>query len=383
LPKAPPFQFASRGTADTPEAKIPQSCRLAVCYANSSAHTGAGHMMRLFAIAQTLTHRGYRVVFLSKFCATNISKKLIKEGFAIEYCKGQNFALDPLVVESAPDVLIIDDYHISADEWQSLKTRRLNRDAYQLVVLDDALDDFALAADIVVNASPTANVGDYKKRNTDAVLCLGIQYTPLRQEFRVARYHAFESRQHLLITLGGTDVKNMSFDLAHRLLRALPNASICVLLGAVSDDQLAKYKVLSAQYSNLDIKHNLDNVAELMSGSRLAISAAGGTLSELACMGVPTIALVSVDNQIAALKSEYNGISYVAIDVRCFELDGSADKTVQDPYLFEIIGKAVQLWHKSCSLESMSQSARQLIDARGCERIVDVIDASVESRGIN
>jgi UDP-2,4-diacetamido-2,4,6-trideoxy-beta-L-altropyranose hydrolase len=308
-----------------------------VFYANASSTIGAGHVMRLLAIAQTFINRGIKVTFASCECPDYLQDRLQQEGF---------------------------EFVLLADAL--------------LVNVDDDTHQQPLLSSIIITPSASASKQRYKKRAPGAMLCLGPEFTLLRQEFMQQAYTNLNQRKKILITLGGADVKNMSYVLALSLLKRVSNSTqIQVLLGGLHSSGAKALQELRQQYSNLHIVEQSQNVAQIMMQSGLAISAAGGTLGELASMGTPAIALVSADNQQAVFTSPHADTWYSVVDVRQYNGHSDSNNIVSlnthfNTQLIEkITTQADELWRDLCKRERMSNQARQLIDGLGCRRIVE------------
>ncbi|MCL2913062.1 UDP-2,4-diacetamido-2,4,6-trideoxy-beta-L-altropyranose hydrolase [Shewanella corallii] len=334
-----------------------------VCYGNSSATLGSGHMMRMLAIVSWADKTNWRISFCGKYCHPAMAARLANMGFGFtELSEPLNIAQ---LEAMKADAIIIDDYFLSPAEWQTLV--RLN---CVKLALDDAIDSHPLPVDLVVNPAPNMSEADYRPRTAEASLLLGPSYTLLRPEFGKVADVEYQDRQGVLITLGGADVKQMALPLASSICELLQDADITVLLGSLNHAKLPALKALAAQYPRLTVLEHCDRVAEVMSGMALAISAAGGTLGELAAMGVPTLALCSVDNQTPALSSPLLNTWYRALDVRAYgQQDAAGDQLIME----QIREQVSDLWHKPCLRQDMSRFARQLIDVQGCSRILEAL----------
>jgi UDP-2,4-diacetamido-2,4,6-trideoxy-beta-L-altropyranose hydrolase len=339
-----------------------------VFYANNSHEVGAGHIMRLYALAQAAQDR-FEILFIYKECTSNLIKKLHDEGFATQKISSP-LQHDELASLNASAVFI-DDYYLTACEWKTIA----NIGCF-VVALDDEINTDALLADLVINPAPNTNLAEYKKRAPMAAFCFGPQFTYLRREFSNCRFVPLQSRDIILLTLGGTDSKSLALPLCKALL-ALPNKfKIQLLLGKAHQDQ-TELEQLQTQFPNFCIVSNPPSVAKHMMQAGLAVSAAGGTLGELASLGVPILALVTVDNQLPTLISAHAESWYRAIDFRHFD---AADETSQhNIQLLKIMTEMVQdLWRDNCSRLYMSEHGRQLVDSQGCQRVIDKLNDCLE-----
>lgn len=326
--------------------------------------------MRLYALAQA-GQAFFDICFIYKTCSLPLLEKLHQANFNTQQVAAP-LSKDELLPH-AFTAIIVDDYHLTKDEW--LQLNQLNT---VIVKLDDALDSQPILADFVINPAPNVNLAEYQQRAPNATFCLGPQYTYLRKEFAEQHYTSIAKRQKLLITLGGTDPKSLALPLSTAIVDALPEAHVCLLIGKVHQQQLA-LEQLARQHKNFSIICNPSSVAQIMMQSGLAISAAGGTLGELASQGVPTLALVTVDNQLPALCSPPNNTWYYAIDARASH-SAQGDTQINNDLLSKIKVNAVNLWHDKCFRQGMSDSARQLIDSEGCQRVIKKMIDSIQQK---
>lgn len=326
--------------------------------------------MRLLAIAQaTRVEANIRVSFACYECPEYLRSRLVQEGFGFVALASSYNTSDIAALKA--DVLFIDDYKVQDTQWQMFA-----RSGALLVNIDDDTHSKPLYGDLIINASANAQHSAYALRAPKAMLCLGPEFTLLRQEFSEQVVIPLANRQQVLITLGGADVKNMTYPLALSLLQKLPNkVAVCALIGGLQNSSTQKLHDLTRQYSNLQVIQQSDCVAKLMMSSGLAISAAGGTLGELASMGTPAIALVSVDNQKAALTTPPPYRWYQAVDVREFHASAPEQWHVSSnaALVDRITTTAEHLFTDMTKRQHMSEQATQLVDGKGCNRIVQKI----------
>jgi UDP-2,4-diacetamido-2,4,6-trideoxy-beta-L-altropyranose hydrolase len=334
-----------------------------VFYGNASTTLGAGHLSRLLALAASFSSTGsQRICFYCKECPQSLAERINAAGFSLKQAPA---VLTTDALRSLnPQLLLIDDYHLNAEEWLQIAAAKV-----PVIVIDDQVSATAFYADLVINPAPQATVTDYKMRTQAQLFCLGPAFTILRPEFSVTMPVSIELRQRLLVTLGGADVKQLALPLSQALLQRFitPCPEICLVLGSMNISALPELQQLTATYPQFRVEINSNQMATLMANSGLAIAAAGGTLGELAAMTVPTLALICVDNQLPALTSPLAGGWYQAIDLR--QLKPQKQSTVP-PEINTLADKAFTLWQDLTLRTVMSQLASQIVDTKGCERIV-------------
>jgi len=105
-----------------------------------------------------------------------------------------------------------------------------------------------------------------------------------------------------------------------------------------------------------ELVHNPPSVAEALAGATLVVTAAGGTLGELAAMGLPALALVVVDNQAAA----FDGCPYPVLDARAGPPEDLGQR-VRD-----LLGDAE-------ALRRIAAHAHAIVDGLGPKRILEAM----------
>ncbi|CAM4184658.1 hypothetical protein [Shewanella denitrificans] len=247
-----------------------------------------------------------------------------------------------------------------------------------LVKLDDFLDNSHIFADLIVNPSPNYGAAEYALRAPNAFYCLGPSYTFLRKEFSICCLTPLAARDSVLVTLGGTDSQLLAYPISKAINELQLACKVILLLGNSHKEQ-AKLNKLVEQYPLFSIVYRPISVADIMINCGLAIAVAGGTLGELASLGVPTLALITVDNQLSALTSPLNNTWYTATDVRHFNAQVSR-LDANEALLSEIKTEVEMLWHDKCLRNKMSNFARRLVDSQGCMRVVEQIKIGLKQK---
>ena len=189
----------------------------------------------------------------------------------------------------------------------------------------------------------------------------------LRDEFRVTADALLPvtERQRILITLGGADVLSLSLPIAKLVLSLLPAVTVDLVLGgqvgaAVVDEAIA----LASQRPRLHIHRRVRFMAPLMRAAGLSIATASSTMGELASQGVPALVCVCADNQRAAMSSTLCGSWYECVDLRGYSRQDNLE---------DLARLLVSLWTDVTRRETMSRTARLLVDGEGTDRILRAI----------
>jgi len=209
----------------------------------------------------------------------------------------------------------------------------------------------------VINASVYAEELDYAKRKASTYL-LGTGYIPLRKEFLgVLEKRTNENIKDIMITFGGTDLKNITPRVLIWLIEHYPLLVKNVIIGK-GFRNMDDIKAIADNNTNLIYYPDAIEMRKLMLASDVAISAGGQTLYELAKIGVPTIAVAVADNQIEnTLKWAKSGfVEYAG--------------TWNDSHLMDNMERHLISLRDMDSRKKRYEIARKMVDGLGATRIV-------------
>ncbi|MGL5458398.1 MAG: glycosyltransferase, partial [Cetobacterium sp.] len=132
-------------------------------------------------------------------------------------------------------------------------------------------------------------------------------YIILRKEFEKNEKNKKKQKkiEKILITLGGTDIRNLTPKLLKKLKNIDGNFKIKVVIG---NNYSNVEEILGEKTSNVKLLYNLEalQMKEEMEASDLVISACGQTIYELLVVGVSFIPIVIIENQLNNAKSLKN-----------------------------------------------------------------------------
>ncbi|MDG3065876.1 UDP-2,4-diacetamido-2,4,6-trideoxy-beta-L-altropyranose hydrolase [Thauera mechernichensis] len=308
--------------------------------ADASLQIGTGHVMRCLTLADALAAHGADCQFICRAHEGNLIEFIRGKGYvthalpivlkastsstgpgqeaspadlAHSHWLGATQAQDaeacaPILVAHRPDWLIADHYALDA-RWE----RALAPHYRKLMVIDD-LADRPHACDLLLDQTFGRDAADYRPLvPADCRLLCGSQYALLRPEFAALRPYSLQRRarpalHELLITMGGVDKDNATGQVL-QALRTCPLPADCritVVMGATAP-WLEEVRTQAQDMPRpTRVLVGVNDMAQLMADSDLAIGAAGSTSWELCCLGVPNLLVCTAANQrtvIGALAS--------------------------------------------------------------------------------
>ncbi len=314
----------------------------------ASTSIGLGHFMRCFALAEAAREQGLAVTFVVNADAP-VMERAAAIGARVVTAPppGQDFA--ELNAEVAPDDwVIVDSYAASADYLTALSART------RLAVIDDldVLERFD--CHVLVNPTPAAPADSYAAKSK-AKLLLGPDYALVRSEFRAPA--ATTDDGCITLTFGGSDPTGLTAAVAQSLHAALPGVVIRAIAGP-ANRHIAELQALSQRLERMQLLIDPPSMAEALSNSGLVITAAGGSVNELAALGVPAVAVVVYDNQSAWLDA----CPFPAIDARTGIPAGFA-------------ADIAALMADQARRRTIAQAAHRIVDGLGVFRILKALRA--------
>lgn len=203
------------------------------------------------------------------------------------------------------DIVVIDSYLADLDFYKKLS------EEHPLVVYVDDNNRLNYPKGIIVNGTLDTSNMDYHQRVNIKYL-VGNEFIPLRKDFwDIPKLKINDSIDNILITMGGNDLRNLTPKILKLLNDNFPEINKKVIItnsfNYVHGIESLKNKTVELLYSP-----NSNEIIDVMNSVDLAISASGQTLYELACIGVPTIAIGVIENQKNNIKNwmDYGFIEY-------------------------------------------------------------------------
>lgn len=294
---------------------------------DSSIAIGTGHLMRCLTLADKMLSYGANVSFISRNHNGNLNTLVKDEGFKLFELplKTSNYMTDGsdysgwlgaswqddasqvrvVLAKQKVDILFVDHYAIGA-QWEM----QVRQECSQLVVIDD-LANRTHSCDVLIDQTYGRCFHEYASHvDEDCLLLLGSAYSILRPEFAKLRSYSLlrrppETYTQVLVSLGGVDKDNVTADILMALTFCqLPvNFVVTVVVGSNAPHKDALTDLAGGLPYSVKVLTGVNNMAEIMAESDLAIGAAGCSAWERCCLGLPTIMLAIADNQLTIAKN--------------------------------------------------------------------------------
>jgi len=296
---------------------------------------GLGHIARCISFYDAIEKQGDDVAFVIQ--GDRSVEKLIgnRSMFFKDWHSNLSEILENISKSSA---IIVDSYYlrqIDADLLSNCEAKVLIiEDFLRLNYTDTTIVDWSLGAECLSCYS--------NKEKTNTYL-LGPTYLALRKPFWNVATEERNSYNSLLITMGGSDIRNLSFSLLTSIKCKFPYLHINLVIGP-SFENINEFQDLKMDNVDMYFSPNEEKMCEIMAQSDFAISGGGQTLYELYAMGLSIIAIELIENQHDELKKwkEYSMLQFAGKwnDSNLLErVNESIGKHLDCPGCFKVIGK--------------------------------------------
>lgn len=316
-----------------------------------------GHVMRCLSIADAAVSLGEKVTFiLADGQALELIRKRGHDAVILDTkwneMESELKILYKLIQERNIKSLLIDSYMVTSRYL--FKLSQWVNTAY----MDDK-NEFQYPVHTLICYANYWQKFNYSQNYKGTRLLLGLQYVPLRKEFKGLKRKVIKKQlENILLMSGGSDNHHILAGFLKKIdVKKYKN--IDVICGRYCMD----YEQLCSRYhqdKNIHFHKAVENMEDYMLYADLAVSAGGTTLYELCACGTPAITYSVADNQLDnVLQFEKDGLMDYLGDVRSMDI-------------FEKAAVLLEQCDKQQGIrQSRSRRMQEIVDGNGAERIAE------------
>ncbi len=320
---------------------------------------GLGHLRRSISLALALGNQGVRSRFLVSGSREGL-RYLARLG-----CEGR--MVSPSAAWRSPDLRILrreaasDDVRGVVVDSCDVPVRYLEglrRTGFSVAVRDD-VGKVHLPVDLLFNGNADARRLLYESNGSGTRFLLGPEYAVLPSDFwRCSPRRIRRSVRRVLVLLGGEDPHRLMPRLLKELDTLPGNFAVTAVVGPFFRDRERLGRTVRSCRRKVRLLQSPRSLFSVMKQADLAISGAGQTLYELACVGCPTLAIQVAGDQAGQLK-ELSRVGFVR-----------RIGPVGDERFWKRFREAlVSLMNDSIRRASMARAGQRLVDGRGAVRV--------------
>jgi UDP-2,4-diacetamido-2,4,6-trideoxy-beta-L-altropyranose hydrolase len=345
---------------------------------DSSPIIGNGHMYRCLSLALGLRKCGVFVIFFIRDNVTGLDRLIVENEFdLVKYpsinesvitqnvltwmgddVQNDGFLTAQNLRAYQIDLLVIDNYAIN-DEWIS----QVRPEVKKILLIDDLYRNFEV--DFVLNPNLGSNAKLYVS-NSNIKYLIGPKFALMRNEFLLGRRQSLARRREasfrkVVVSIGATDPFNVTENVLEILdgLNINCEIDVDVILAENAPHIESIMKKIRNAKKNIRLLIQPNDLVDILVQSDMAIGAAGGSMLERCCLGLPSLIYVAADNQ-KELAKKYSEI-------------GAA-------FLFEDFNELSKFFIKfntkyqiENELRTMFEKSKGITDGLGVKRVVDFL----------
>lgn len=322
--------------------------------ADASVEQGTGHVVRSLTLAREFQNSGHQVRLISNIERVPWLSKMVKQSEVDwQNCVANELNLDSFIRERF-DFIVIDSYNIP-----SVSINAIRSSIPVMAIVDNDMRDIVPTLVLDQNLAAANFDSSYPTKQL-----IGPTYSLVRQEILELRRDSslWVSKQEeptALIMIGGTDPTKLAVKLSRMLCNLDSDYRFHFVTARENVSEIAKWLP-----KNRDNVHALSSeIQELLKLADFAISAAGTSSLDLACIGIPTIYISIARNQDANLE---------AISKRNIGLTLGQSKDIEQRNE-NLISSLEKCAYDMSLRETFFQNSQKLVDGKGAGRVVRAV----------
>jgi spore coat polysaccharide biosynthesis protein SpsF len=320
-----------------------------------------GHVVRCLALADELSKvHGCEIAFALWEGKAGID--LIEQKHFGFYCSDENDTafnyslwLFHVIDEFQPSVFIMD----IRDDLPVSTVKEIKHREILVVTIDDP-SERRLIADLAFYP-PVPQVKRMDWTGFAGKLYVGWEWVLIRPEFSVKKKKIPHDKPVILITMGGSDPRGMTLTAIQALELVDDTFEVNIVIGSAFTHNDALNSTLKTARHRYNILTNIENMADVMHKSDIAIASFGVTAYELASMGVPSVLLCLSDDHAESASAFVEAGMMISLG------------NYKSISIEQITSSIKKFFHDQNACDMMSKSSLKRVDGLGTKRIAETI----------
>lgn len=324
---------------------------------DASASLGVGHLARSAVVARAMRALGARVALASTDLPPAIASWLAGD-LTIQDVDASIEGTLALVRRGAPDLVVLDGYHLPPELAPALRT-----EGVRVAAIEDRLE-VDPDVDLLIDANLYARQRRPRAPRTDL---LGPEYAMLRDAVRARRREALAAAampRRVLVTFGGADPAGLLAPALEALSNVESHMDLRVVAPPANPRRSLIDQVASRSPHAVTVLEGVPELADELASCDLVLCAAGTSVLEVCCVGVPAILVPVADNQLR--------VAATAVEL------GVGDSAGPPPFSAERLARAVEdLMGDARRRSAMVRRQHALVDGHGARRVALALQSLV------
>lgn len=313
-------------------------------FTEGGTNFGFGHISRCTSIYEEFFSRGATPTFVLYGDAELLDKNVLYKNWHSLSCLKN--------IDIKNSICIVDSYIATLEIYNFIK-----ENCKVLLCIDD-FNRLDYPSNFILNPSISQDLSYYENTKKE-ILLTGNKFVILRKEFsEKIQKKEINDIKEVLITLGGTDIRNITVKIYKLVKQLLPYTKINIVMGK-NNTNLNFVKDSLLKDDNLYINLNAQSMKEVMLKSDIVISASGQTTFELVRLGIPFIPIEIIENQKNILDYYYNH-NFIKHKI-----------IWNDDNFNDLLIDSINTIKDKTNRENLQEKYYNLIDGQGAKRVVE------------
>jgi spore coat polysaccharide biosynthesis predicted glycosyltransferase SpsG len=330
---------------------------------------GVGHLIRCLALADELLARGAEVSLVGDLGGVAwVEEQVGERGLPLVAAPAEADAVAALAARLELDAMVLDGYDLDPRTGAALRAVGVT-----VLAISDGPFGAQQEADLVLDQ----NLGATADPARGGTVLAGLDYVLFRDQ--VLRHRRtpgvpfpISSPPRVLTVFGGTDAYAAG-PVVVPLLIATGRPVHVTAVAARPEIAERLRAIVTGPGQTVEVLSPVPDLAALAVTCDLAVTAAGSSVWEFLCLGVPAAVVCVTDNQV---------VGYEAVAARGVALPvGLLAALRDDPTAREVATEALRgLLDDPTTLRALAERGQALVDGRGRERVADALAYHLSDR---
>lgn len=305
-----------------------------------------GHVYRSLNLAKKLKQNGHKIIFLT---SEKNSKIIFSQIFDCVFSRRlDNYKTKFFLKKFSPDIIILDKLNETKINLNILRK-------YCSIVGIDYIGKNKNLIEYGINIL-------YPKSGLSKNSFSSLDFAILDKKFQHQKKKFFSKKvKSILILQGGADTYCFTPKIIQAVLNLDEDYKISVVLGPSFNCHQKLNSILKQTKKSIKIYQNVKNMSSLMQRFDFAITAAGNTLLELACLGIPTLIICAEKFELETAK---------LLERKGFGINAGFGKNLSIPIIHSHL---IEITTNYNSRKKMHKIGPKLIDGKGASRISKIL----------
>ena len=248
---------------------------------DTDRHSGGGHTYRTICLAKEIK-KNEKIIFFVNSKTDKFALKVKDDGFQVDEFNNFN--------KYSIYGCVIDGYNFKKNEIKSIRSKV--KKLVQIYDYGQVYDN----SDLIISSNDNLQLNEYNQKKR-----IGLKFTIINPKFYEKEKKINKNVKNVIISFGLIDSKNYTAKVLEIIQKSkfdLKFENIYVAINSKSKFIPELKKIIKKIKCNVTMKEFGDDLVKVVKSCDLAIGAGGISMCERLCSGIPSIVILSSNNQV-------------------------------------------------------------------------------------